>query len=103
MELENIKKYYDKVAKSYTENCESCKWNPGEITAKTIEKIGLKSGTVLDLGCADGVGSAPLFENPDFKVYGVDISEEMIKIASERYPFTEIKCHDLNAPLPFEE
>lgn len=53
----------------------------------------------LDLGIGTGLFTQILREK-GFRVIGVDISEEMLKIARKR-GFEVIK-HDLNDPLPFE-
>lgn len=62
-----------------------------------IEKV--EGKVALDLGIGTGLFTQILREK-GFRVIGVDISEEMLKIAKER-GFEVIK-HDLNNPLPFE-
>lgn len=54
----------------------------------------------LDLGIGTGLFTQILREK-GYRVIGVDISEEMLKIARKR-GFEVIK-HDLNFPLPFEK
>lgn len=53
----------------------------------------------LDLGIGTGLFTQ-ILRDKGFRVIGVDISEEMLKIARKR-GFEVIK-HDLNDPLPFE-
>lgn len=55
--------------------------------------------TALDLGIGTGLFTQ-ILRDKGFRVIGVDISEEMLKIAKRR-GFEVIK-HDLNDPLPFD-
>lgn len=48
-----------------------------------FEKNGIKSGTVLDLACGTGSMSIP-FMKKGYNIIGVDYSEEMLEIASNR-------------------
>ncbi len=54
-----------------------------EVTSRAIELLGLNEGKVLDVGCGTGFSLEVLKEN-GFNVFGVDIAEEMIKIAGEK-------------------
>ncbi|WP_294835173.1 class I SAM-dependent DNA methyltransferase [Eubacterium sp.] len=48
-----------------------------------FEQNGIKSGTVLDLACGTGSMSIP-FMKKGYSIIGVDMSEEMLEIASNR-------------------
>lgn len=48
-----------------------------------FEKNGIKSGTVLDLACGTGSMSIP-FMKKGYNIIGLDYSEEMLEIASNR-------------------
>ncbi|WP_296967649.1 class I SAM-dependent methyltransferase [uncultured Eubacterium sp.] len=48
-----------------------------------FEQNGIKSGTVLDLACGTGSMSIP-FMKKGYSIIGVDLSEEMLEIASNR-------------------
>ena len=48
-----------------------------------FEQNGIKSGTVLDLACGTGSMSIP-FMKKGYRIIGVDLSEEMLEIASNR-------------------
>lgn len=48
-----------------------------------FEKNNIKSGTVLDLACGTGSMSIPLIES-GYNIIGIDCSEDMLEIASER-------------------
>jgi 23S rRNA (guanine745-N1)-methyltransferase len=43
-----------------------------------------REGSVLDICCGEGYYSAALAENPALKVFGFDISKEMVRLASKR-------------------
>ncbi|WP_308618982.1 methyltransferase domain-containing protein [uncultured Eubacterium sp.] len=49
-----------------------------------FEKNGIKSGTVLDLACGTGSMSIP-FMKRGYNIIGLDYSEEMLEIASNRF------------------
>lgn len=48
-----------------------------------LEKENIKSGTVLDLACGTGSMSIPLIKK-GYNIIGIDCSENMLEIASER-------------------
>lgn len=48
-----------------------------------LEKENIKSGTVLDLACGTGSMSIPLIKK-GYNIIGIDCSEDMLEIASER-------------------
>lgn len=43
-----------------------------------------KQGNVLDICCGEGYYTAALGENPDLRLYGFDISREMVRLAAKR-------------------
>ena len=45
-----------------------------------------EDGRVLDLGCGTGVPYARLLVERGFDVVGVDLSEDMVRVASENVP-----------------
>ena len=54
---------------------------------KLIEALDIKSDDfVLDLGCGTGVPYARLLVERGFDVVGVDLSEDMVRVASENVP-----------------
>ena len=61
----------------------------------------IKDAVVLDLGCGTGISSLSFFEQ-NFSVYGIDLSEEMLKAAAE-LPFKDLMCRNIENPLPFPE
>ncbi|MDO5850527.1 MAG: methyltransferase domain-containing protein [Methanobacteriaceae archaeon] len=84
---EKSKSYYNKTAKNYsnTSDGEFVKPMYEEIINRIISKNPKK---ILDLGCGTGyvlseVKKIYKLKNKDLDMYGLDISEEMIKIANE--------------------
>jgi SAM-dependent methyltransferase len=57
---------------------------------------------VLDAGCGGGRTSAWLVEQ-GAEVVGVDVSEELLRLARERLPSATFVRGDLAEPLPFED
>jgi len=74
---------------------------------KSWEEIGflfgeyLKAGDkVLDLGCGNG-RYFPLFKEKETEYFGIDFSEELIKIAGDKHPEANFQTGDgLNIPFP---
>lgn len=57
--------------------------------------------TVLDIGCAEGDGTAYLAKHfPSCSFIGADFSSEAIKKASSKYPFCEFKVVDVYEEIP---
>src|SRR3989344_4116665 len=83
------KQYYNKTAKQYDD------WHINPPSAKVVDawnfsnlKKFLKDkhiGKSLELGCGTGRLANSLFQISD-EVYGVDLSEAVLKIAKEKYP-----------------
>ena len=98
MEKKEIIAFFDRLA--------SC-WDDGnvrneEVIAEILSKGGVKEGVrVLDVACGTGV----LF--PDYislgaTVVGMDISENMVKRAREKFPQIQVICADA-AEYEFED
>lgn len=59
-----------------------------------------KGSAILDIGCASGYSTFKLDEN-NYRVIGMDISDEMINLAKINYPELAFQQGDVNR-LPFE-
>ncbi len=98
MEDKIIKKYYNKIAKEYTQ-----KHGYGEnLSIKSLKKF-IKflpvKADILDVGCGGGQDSKFL-RNNGFNVLGIDVSREMIKISKKHSPETNFLVRDvMNLPL----
>lgn len=93
MENKIIKKYYNKIAKEYTE-----KHGYGEnLSIKSLEKFSSllpQNSKVLDIGCGGGQDSKFLSDR-GFDVLGIDISREMIKLAHKHDSKIDFKLVDV--------
>ncbi|MBR9678700.1 MAG: methyltransferase domain-containing protein [Nanoarchaeota archaeon] len=69
-----------------------------EMTLKSLEILGLSNGKILDAGCGSGF-STRVIQEQGFKVVGVDVSEEMVKLGKSKG--LSIICADMSA-MPFE-
>lgn len=100
---EQIKKEWNEVVKNYGEQN-----NPFDYESRLfiddaiIKEIGeLKNKTILDVGCGNG--------DLVFKLYdlgatasGIDISDEVVKIAQDKYPALDFAVYDITKG-PLEE
>ena len=65
-----------------------------EVIAEILEKGGIKDGIkVLDVACGTGV-LFPDYLKAGAEITGIDISENMVKTAREKFPATHIICSD---------
>ena len=49
-----------------------------------VELFSCKEGAVLDICCGEGYYTSALAVNPNLRVYGFDISKEMVRLAAKR-------------------
>ncbi|MFA6307671.1 MAG: methyltransferase domain-containing protein [Patescibacteria group bacterium] len=99
------KKYYNDTAAKYDDwhiNPPSAKivdvWNFANLKKFLGDKHINKS---LELGCGTGRLANSLFKISD-EVYGVDISEEVLKIAKQKYPNLKLECSEVTK-LPYQD
>lgn len=91
MEKKDIINFFDSLADS---------WDQGQVIKNAIiEKILANGGVepqkdILDIACGTGVLFPFYFEKAVKSVTGIDISPEMVKIAKQKFPETEIICGD---------
>jgi len=65
-----------------------------------LEEAGLRRGTVVDLGCGSGI-LASILTGAGYEVLGVDISQDMIELASANAPKASFRRGSLlDADLP---
>ena len=98
MDKKEIIAFFDEMADTWDEG----NLRNEEVIAEILQKGGIKENLkVLDVACGTGV----LF--PDYKklgaeVVGIDISENMVKKAREKFPETKVICGDASI-FDFEE
>lgn len=88
-----VRENYNKVAHSYNSNR-----NPSE-NDKNLEQFNrmLKpNSTILDIGCGAGKPVDSFFISKGHKVSGIDLSEEMIKLARQNVPKGKYKVQDMS-------
>ncbi|RMG11916.1 MAG: class I SAM-dependent methyltransferase [Cyanobacteria bacterium J055] len=57
---------------------------------KILAEAQLQNGLIIDLGCGSGL-SARAFVNAGYRFLGIDLSEEMLKIAQKRVPEADFR------------
>ena len=68
-----------------------------EVIAEILEKGGIRKGIkVLDVACGTGV-LFPDYLKAGAEITGIDISENMVKTAREKFPEVHIICSDATA------
>lgn len=92
-----------KTIDSYNKNCNSFNHKFSEYepyqnrVQEFIELIGTNK-KVLDLGCGPGnVSKQLMLYGKEFDIFGIDLSEEMVKLARLNVPVGEFICEDIRA------
>ncbi|MFA9436517.1 MAG: class I SAM-dependent methyltransferase [Candidatus Bathyarchaeota archaeon] len=82
--LDLNKRAWDNIAERYDDRSGALK-EFSEVFNTFMEKLP-ENGRVLDLGCGTGLPYARHLVENGFNVLGVDLSEEMVKVASKNVP-----------------
>jgi len=94
---EKLKEYYKNWSTTYDNDVQSCEYNgPETITNILTRNFNIYGSNILDVGC--GTGLLADYLNKDkyqLLIDGVDISNEMIKIASERNYYHNLSLVDV--------
>lgn len=99
------KDYYNETASSYD------KWHINPPSAKVVDSWNFdnlskflenkKVSKALELGSGTGRLANSLFKIAD-EVYGIDVSQEVLKIAQEKYPKLKLSCGEV-VNLPYQD
>jgi predicted TPR repeat methyltransferase len=79
-----ITKFYDPIAREYDGFRQKCGADSGiifKMTESYLPRVYKKR--ILDIGCGTGLSAAP-FAEKGLRVFGIDASEEMLKVFSEK-------------------
>jgi 2-polyprenyl-3-methyl-5-hydroxy-6-metoxy-1,4-benzoquinol methylase len=95
----DLKSTYNRIARDWIEDHKNDNW------WTSVVEIFINNLTIgdeiLDVGCAGGFKSH-FFQEKGFNVTGIDFSEEMIKIAKEKYAGCQFFIKDIQIPLNFK-
>ena len=90
MDKKEIIAFFDRLASGW----DDYNTRNEEVIAEILEKGGIKDGIkVLDVACGTGV-LFPDYLKAGAEITGIDISENMVKTAREKFPDTHIICSD---------
>ena len=81
--------FYEKVAKSYAQEFS----DPSDYVDTFLSLIP-SNGKILDVGCGVGVDAGYMYSK-GFKVVGIDLSREMLKIARQHFPQIDFRLLDI--------
>lgn len=99
--LDLNKRAWDNIAKKYDDRSKS----PISDIFTTFTEMLPEKGRVLDLGCGTGLPYARYLVEKGFDVLGVDLSEEMVKIASKNVPeasFVQLSMNEITYRYEFD-
>ena len=68
--------------------------NVGELEVRTWSRQLPPSGSVLDLGCGNGVPVSQCLIEEGFEVFGIDASPRMVEEYRQRFPHSRIACEN---------
>lgn len=98
MDKKEIIAFFDKLASGW----DKTNTRNEEVIAEILEKGGIRKGIkVLDVACGTGV-LFPDYQKIGADITGIDISENMVKTAREKFPDVKIICGDAT-DFSFEE
>lgn len=76
--------------------------SPRRVAALLADHVPDRSALVLDVGCGTGLAGVALAAHGFGRLEGIDLSAEMLEVASTRRLFDRLVVADLLEPLPFE-
>lgn len=88
-----VKTGYNKIAQKYSSNRDQFKNNKYLDKLVNLLKPGAK---ILDIGCGSGIPIDKYLYDQGFKVKGIDLSKEQIKLAKKNLPNCDFEIKDMS-------
>lgn len=89
-------KPYEQLSKFYKKDWGKDSVRYVELITNVINKFNLNTNSILDVGCGTGILANKL-RNMNFDVSGIDISEDMIKVANETTKGIDFTVSDMRS------
>ena len=100
---ESLAEKCGRMAQLYDKDKETHRWNGPHVLFGLLFDYINPGATILDIGIGTGLGSMPFFK-AGLKVYGMDISPEMLSVCENKRIAAELKVHDLTkTPYPYAD
>lgn len=100
MKPEELGKKYDKIAAWWHEQHRDGDYGIAQI--ENALKFRTEGGSALDVGCGAGGRVVRALQSRNYEVTGLDVSSEMIKLASENHPEQRFILQDIGTWVPAE-
>ena len=100
MDINQNEETYNKIAQNYFQDHKDDTWDD-DFLEDFLKRLGPGS-SVLDLGCGPGIESEKI-SRQGMKVFGLDISEELLKIAREKVPSGTFLQKNMLEGLPYPD
>lgn len=92
-----------KMAKEYDHRKKEHLWLGPDVVFGMVYEFIKPGESMLDIGIGTGLGSV-LFHNAGLRVYGMDMSPEMLEICRAKNFTEDLKVHDLTSvPYPYSD
>ena len=98
-----VARYYDDWAGAYEADLAAWDYAAPEDCAERLVPHLTEDPRILDVGCGSGLMAETLARRGVSRMYGIDISTELLEIARRRGRYAALTAHDLQRlPLPAE-
>lgn len=101
---QSMKGFYAKWAEDYDHQMldELGYVSPALISKALLEQLDTQDAQILDLGCGTGLTVLLLAEAGFRNLHGIDLSEDMVRVAGSRGIYRDLKVGDITLPLDYE-
>lgn len=101
--MQNQDDAHKKQAGQYDDEAKATGWQGPALVFRLASQSIEPGQTILDIGIGTGLGSER-FAQAGLRVYGMDISEDMLEICRKKYFTAGLVCHNLTTfPYPFDD